>query len=123
SLLVDHDLQIENNHRRGDYRAYFPGELRPDYLRRGTNEQIYSVHAPGLPAIVAPVFALFGYPGVVVFLTLVAAAATALAWSTAFRVTGSPTAAWFGWAAVALSEPFFVQSFMVYPDAPAGAIV
>jgi hypothetical protein len=123
SLLRDHDLQIENNHRQGDYHAYFDGELRPDYLRRGVNGQIYSIHAPGLSALVAPAFALFGYPGVMVCLALVAAFATGLAWTTAFRVTGSATAAWFGWAAVTLSEPFFVQSFMVYPDAPAGAFV
>ena len=123
SLLTDRDLQIENNHRRGDYRAYFPGELRPDYLRRGKNDQIYSIHAPGLPAIVAPAFALFGYRGVVVFLALVAAMATGVAWSAAYRITGDAGAAWFGWAVVALTEPFLVQSFMVYPDAPAAAIV
>jgi len=123
SLLSDHDLQIENNHRRGDYHAYFQGELRPDYLQRGINGQIYSIHAPGLPAIVAPVFALLGYPGVVIFLVLVNAAAAALAWTVAWRVTGSAAAAWFGWSVVALSEPYFVQTFMIYPDAIAGAIV
>lgn len=123
SLLLDHDLRIENNHERGDYRAYFPGDLRPDYLQRGSDGQIYSVHAPGLPAIVAPAFAAFGYPGVVVFLALLSALGASLAWSAAWRVTGSVAAAWFGWAAVVLSEPFFVQTFMVYPDAPAGAIV
>jgi hypothetical protein len=123
SLLQDHDLQIENNHRQGDYHAYFAGELRPDYLRRGVDEQIYSIHAPGLPAVVAPAFALFGYRGVTVLLVLVAAATSVLAWTTAFQVTGNASAAWFGWAAVSLSEPFFVQAFMVYPDAPAGAIV
>ena len=123
SLLTDRDLQIENNHRRGDYLAYFHGELRPDYLQRGTNGQIYSIHAPGLSAIVAPVFALFGYPGVVIFLALVNAAAAALAWTVAWRVTGNAGAAWFGWSVVALSEPYFAQTFMVYPDALAGAIV
>ena len=36
SLLRDHDLEIENNHARGDYREYFAGDLsKPDYLRRG----------------------------------------------------------------------------------------
>ena len=47
SLLSDGDLQIENNHRRGDYAPYLAGELKPDFLRRGTNHQIYSIHAPG----------------------------------------------------------------------------
>ena len=59
SLLKDGDLKIENNHRSGDYRAYFAGELpKPDYRRRGRNGEIYSIHAPGLPALVAPAFAI-----------------------------------------------------------------
>jgi hypothetical protein len=123
SLLADHDLKIENNHRRGDYHAYYGGDLRPDYLRRGTNGEIYSVHAPGLAVIVAPVFAMFGYPGVLVFLALVSAAGTALAWTATWRVTTDTGAAWFGWAAAALSAPFLFQSFVVYPDAPGAVLV
>lgn len=123
SLLRDGDIKIENNHTRGDYREFFAGPLKPDYLRRGTNGEIYSIHAPGLPAVVAPVFALFGYPGVVVFLALVGAAATGLAWSTVWRVTGDAGAGWFGWATVALSLPYVFQSFTAYPDGLGGAIV
>ena len=123
SLLNDFDLQIENNHRQGDYREYYGGDLRPDYLQRGTNGEIYSVHAPGLAVIVAPVLALFGYAGVLAFLALVSACATALAWMATWRVTSDAAASWFGWAAAALSAPFFFQSFVVYPDAPGAALV
>ena len=123
SLLVDHDLKIENNHRRGDYREYYAGELRPDYRRRGVNGEIYSVHAPGLAVMVAPAFALFGYPGVVAGLALLSAWATALAWTATWRVTSDAAASWFGWATVALTAPFFFQSFVVYPDAPGAALI
>jgi hypothetical protein len=123
SLLSDRDLKIENNHRRGDYREYYAGDLRPDYLRRGVNGEIYSVHAPGLSIIVAPAFALFGYPGVVACLALLGAWATALAWMAAWRVTSDAAASWFGWASVALTAPFFFQSFVVYPDAPGAALI
>ncbi len=123
SLVKDHDLQIENNHRRGDYHDYYAGDLRPDYLQRGQNGEIYSVHAPGLSVIVAPVLALFGYPGVLVFLALVSAWATALTWMATWRVTSDAAASWFGWATAALSAPFFFQSFVVYPDAPGAALV
>jgi hypothetical protein len=123
SLVKDHDLQIENNHRRGDYHDYYAGDLRPDYLQRGLNGEIYSVHAPGLSVIVAPVLALFGYPGVLVFLALVSAWATALTWTATWRVTSDAAASWFGWATAALSAPFFFQSFVVYPDAPGAALV
>ncbi len=54
----------------GDYHDYYGGDLRPDYLRRGQNGEIYSVHAPGLSVLVAPVLAVFGYPGVLAFLAL-----------------------------------------------------
>ena len=122
SLIRDRDLQIENNHARGDYLEYFHGQLKPDYLRRGANGQIYSIHAPGLSALVAPAYAAFGYPGVVVFLSIVAGAATGLLWRASYLLTGSVSAAWFGWAAGALTAPFFFQAFEVFPDA-AGAVL
>jgi hypothetical protein len=123
SLLRDRDIQIENNHTRGDYHDYFAPALKPDYLRRGANGQIYSIHAPGLPAVVAPALALFGYPGVVAFLALASAAATALAWIAVWRVTGDASASWFGWATVSLSAPFVFQAFTVYPDGLGAALV
>ena len=96
--------------------------MRPDFLRRGVDGQIYSVHAPGLPALIAPAFALFGYRGVVVFLALMVAAGTAAAWLAAFRFTASPSAAWVGWAAVALSTPVFFHAYTVFPDGVGAAL-
>jgi hypothetical protein len=122
SLLYDRDLRIENNHQRGDYRAYFAGDLAPHSMRRGRDGEVYSIHAPGVPALVLPAFAIGGYHGVVVFLVLLSAAGCALAWWLAWRATGSLAAAWFGWAAVTASAPFLLESFTVFPDAP-GAIV
>ncbi len=123
SLLSDGDIRIANNHRRGDYRAYFVGDLsKPDYRRRGRNGEIYSIHAPGLPVLVAPAFALGGYPAVVWFLIAVAAAGSGLAWQLAWLVTGRAGAAWFGWAAVTLSTSAVFHSFTVYPDGVGGVL-
>jgi hypothetical protein len=123
SLLRDGDLQIENNHTRGDYKSYFAGDLRPDFLHRGRGEVIYSIHAPGLPALVLPAFAVAGYPGVVVFLAMLAALGTWMLWRAAYRLTGRADAAWFAWASVALSTPYFFHAFTVYPDAVAGVVL
>ena len=123
SLLYDGDLKIENNHRRGDYRAYFGGDLPPHVVRPGQNGAMYSIHAPGLPALILPAFAIGGYHGVVVLLILIAAAACALAWWLAWRTTGNMSAAWFGWAAVMVSAPFLLESYTVFPDGPGAAIV
>jgi hypothetical protein len=122
SLLLDGDLRIENNHRRGDYRAYYKGELQPHVQRRARNGELYSIHAPGLSVIVLPAFAIGGYLGVVVFLLLVSAAGSALAWWVAWLATRRTDAAWFGWAAVTLPVTAVFHSFAVYPDGPGGVL-
>jgi hypothetical protein len=122
SLLLDGDLSIEDVHRRGDYRAYYAGELPPHVQRRGRDGEIYSVHAPGLPVLVAPAFAIGGYPAAVAFLVLLASAASALAWTLARMATGRLPAAWFGWAAVTLPATAIFQSITVYPDGVGGIL-
>ncbi len=122
SLLLDGDLTIEDVHRRGDYRAYYAGDLPPHVQKRGRDGRIYSVHAPGLPVLVAPAFALGGYPAVVVFLVLLAAAGSALVWHVAWLATHRTGAAWFGWAAVTLPVTAIFQSFTVYPDGAGGVL-
>ena len=122
SLLLDRSLTIDDVHRRGDYRAYYPTELQPHVQVRGRNGRIYSVHAPGLPALVAPAFLLGGYRAVVGFLILVAACGAALAWHVGWLATRRTDAAWFGWAAVTLPVTAIFQSFTIYPDGVGGVL-
>jgi hypothetical protein len=123
SLLYDGDLRIENNHRAQQYRQYLDRELRPDYLRRGVDNQIYSVHAPGLPALILPAFAIGGYRGAQIFLALIAAIGSMLVWRVCWLVTGRVEAAWLGWAAMTGSVPVFFHAFAIYPDGVASVLV
>jgi hypothetical protein len=123
SLLYDGDLKIENNHARRDYQSYFPGTIRPDYFVRGQNREIYSVHAPGLSAIAAPAFALGGYPGVVVFLIVVASLGIGLVWKLAYDLTRHASAASYAAAAVAVATPVAFHAFTIYPDGVGGVLV
>lgn len=123
SLLADGDLRIENNHTQGDYLAYAGGTLRPDFLRRGLDREIYSIHLPGVSVLVAPAFAAGGYPLARLWLGAVSAAASAVAWRVACVAAGSASAAWFAWAATALTTPFLFLAFTVYPDGPGSACV
>lgn len=123
SLLHDGDLKIENNHQREEYRAYFNTPLKPDYLTRGVDGQIYSVHPVGLPVLAMPAFALAGYHGVIAMLVLMAALAAALLWQWARAFTGSVSAATFAWAAAALTAPYLFNSFTVYPEIPGALAV
>lgn len=122
SLLKDGDIRIENNHRQRDYRAYVAGELAPDFRVRGQNGEIYSIHAPGVSALVAPAFAIGGYRAVVFWLLVLSAAGSALTWHLAWLVSQREDAAWFGWAAVTLSVTWMFHSFTVYPDGPGGVL-
>jgi hypothetical protein len=123
SLLHDGDLKIENNHQREEYRAYFNRSLKPDYLARGIDGEIYSIHPVGLPVLAMPAFFVGGYPGVVAMLVLMAAVAAGVLWQCARDMTGSTGAATFAWAAVALTTPYLFNSFTVYPEIPAALAV
>ena len=123
SLLADGDLQIENNHTRRDYQAFWAGpSLRPDYMKRGLNGQIYSIHAPGLAFLVLPVYAAAGYGGVVAFLCLLAALAALAVFDLAYEIAGA-RAAVITYAAVALTVPFLPHGWLIYPEIPAALIV
>ncbi len=123
SLLRDGDLLIENNHKRGDYQAYFTGDMaKADYIVRADDGQIYSIHSPGISVLVLPGFAVAGYPGAVATVILCTAAASALAWYTAWLLTASIGGAWFAWAAVFLTAPYFFQTFTIFPDGVGGLL-
>jgi hypothetical protein len=122
SLLADHDIKIENNHAQGDYKAFFPGDLKPDYLVRGLNGEIYSIHAPGLAAAMLPGYALAGSRGAVATLCLFAAVAAAMIFQGALLLAG-PAAAWATWASVCLSVPFVPHAWSLYPEIAGAAIL
>ncbi len=123
SLLKDGDLDIANNHANRDYASFFGGDLKPDLLVRGIHGEAYSIHAPGVSVLVAPVFQFFGYTGARFLLVLLTSIGAMLTWRAAWRATDSPAAAWCGWAAVVLTPTFAMQSFMVFPDAPGMLVV
>ena len=122
SLLTDHDLRIENNHDEGDYRAFFTGQLPPHFLRRGLDDAIYSVHAPGLPALLLPGYAVAGAWGSVVLVVLMAALTAALMFAAAERLTNRAVA-WVTWAAVACTVPFAPHAWLIYPELPAALVM
>ncbi|BCS34347.1 hypothetical protein TBR22_A35770 [Luteitalea sp. TBR-22] len=123
SLWRDGDLLIENNHKRGDYQEYFHRTLTPHYLTRGVDRQIYSIHPIGMPVLMTPFYAMGGYDLVVWAFLLLGAIAMTAAWRLAWAVTGSASAATFGWAVLALGPPWIFNTFAVYPEIPAACAV
>ncbi len=122
SLWVDGDIRIENNHRQRDYAGFFPGELRPDYVVRGRDGEIYSVHAPGLPALLVPGYAIAGYAGALATVALMAAWIGSTIFEIGLAVAG-PRVALVSWAALAFTIPMIPMAWMLYPEVPAALIV
>jgi hypothetical protein len=122
SLLKDRDLRIENNHQRGDYRGFIGGELRPDYMQRGKDGEIYSIHAPGLAVLVLPVYAVAGHLGVVAFIGLLGALTALAIFNLAEALAGARVAV-VTWIAVCLTVPFVPYSWMIFPEMPGALIV
>lgn len=122
SLLVDGDLQIENNHAQEDYRPFFNSTLRPDYLVRGTNGAIYSIHAPGLPALLVPGYAVAGARGAVATVCLFAAFAALAVFEVAALIAG-PGVGFAVWLVVCLSVPFVPHAWGLFPEMAGTALV
>lgn len=117
SLIKDGDLRIENNHKNRDYLPFYKFDIPPHYLTRGTDGEIYSVHAPGVSVFVLPGFAFFGYYGGVLTVIACVALGAGLAWHAAWLLTEQAVAAWMAWASVFLTAPVFLQAITVFPDA------
>ena len=123
SLLVDHDLKVSNNYERGDYLTYYAGRIWPHYARPARDGSLYSLHAPGLPVLIAPALAVGGYRAVVLWIAAIAALGTLFVWKAGYALTSDVTAAWVAWAAAALTAPAVVQSTLIYPDSVAGTVL
>jgi hypothetical protein len=122
SLLADRDLQIENNHQNRDYLAFHPGELPMHYLARGRDDVIYSIHSPGLPALVLPAYAVAGHWGALALVGLIAALAALAVFDLASLLASRPVAL-ATWAAVAFTIPFGLHSWLIFPEMPAALLM
>lgn len=117
SLWRDHDLDLRDDYAGGDWREYTPGPIEPHYGFPRKDGRPFPVHAPGLPLLLAPLYALGGRALCVAALTLAAAALAREMALAARRVTGDDEAAW--WAgALAIVPPVAFYSFHVYTEVP-----
>ena len=123
SLWVDADRHIENNLAERGRARYIESEALADQVKVGRDGRTASLYPVGLPVLIAPVEAAFGYLGVVCLLLVVSALASGLAWLWVRRLTGSVSTATFAWAATALSLPFAFNATAVLPGIPAALFV
>ncbi len=121
SLWRDGDIDLRDNHERGDYREYVP-ELRRPLGIRGRKGPLLPLHRPGLPALVAPAYALAGRIGCAVLLAALLAALGLVVRRLALRATRDEAAAFVAWAACIGPPALFFAAFL-YPEVPAALCV
>lgn len=115
SLWREHDLDLADNFAREDWRRDTPGPVAPHYGAPRADGRPFPAHSPGLPFLLAPVYALGGRLACVAVLALAAAGATAVTWKLAAGAgEGDP---FLGWLAVA-GPPLAFYAFHVYTEAP-----
>ena len=122
SLIADGDLRIENNHEARHYEPFWPAVLPPHFLQRGIDRVIYSIHAPGLPVLLLPFYAIAGHWGAMVFVVLLSSLVATSVFRLAERLTDRRVA-WVTWVAVALTIPFAPQSWPIFPEMPAALVM
>lgn len=119
SLRSDGDLDLRDEFRRREYRAFYPGDLGAHTSPASPRGKLYTIHAPGLAALILPAFALGGADAARAFLALLAAATAALVFALTRRVLRDEIAARWAFAALALQAPFALYANQVYPEVPA----
>lgn len=119
SLLSDGDLDLRDEFARREYSGFFAGTLQPHTSPRSPAGRIYSVHTPGLAALLLPAYALGGYLGARLFMSALAALTSVLVHRLVRDVSIHPGAATATWAMVAFTPPLAFYAVALYPEVPA----
>jgi hypothetical protein len=115
SLLREGDLDLRDNFGRGDFLEYLPAMPAPHYGAPRKDGRPFPAHSVGLPLLLAPVYAVAGRLGGVLFMAICAAALAIESMWLAQRVLGGRSA--WPWL-VALGPPVAFYAFHLYTEIP-----
>lgn len=122
SLAYDGDLDLKNNYLDGDHRGFYTGFLDPHVKEQPDGKWLLS-HDMGLPALIAPAYALDGRLGVMRFFAFVGAILAAQIFLLGWEVSGRWQGGALGWLAMAFSAPLALYVFQIYPEMTGGLLV
>jgi hypothetical protein len=117
SLWRDHDLDLRDEYGGEEWAEFVPGPLRPHWGAPRADGRPFPAHSPGLPLLLAPVYAALGREGCVLLMALVAAGAALVCRRLALQLTGDEAASLLAWLA-ATGPPLLFYSFLLYTEAP-----
>jgi hypothetical protein len=122
SLWRDADLDLENNWRDRHFEEYTAGMPRPPFGTFRADGRPFPARSPGLPFLLAPVYALGGRAACLIFLAVLASIFGLQIRALALQVTGDESASFIAWLA-AVGPPAAFMSLQIYPALLAGLAV
>lgn len=122
SLWLERDLDLRDNYEREDWREYRGGATHPHYAAPRKDGRPFPGHAPGLPFMLAPLYALGGRLACVWFLGCAVAAVGALAFWIAQKEGRSVRAACLA-ALLGAGPPLAAFALHVYTEAMAALVL
>jgi len=122
SLWREHDLDLRDNYQREDWREFRNGPTTPHYAAPRKDGRPFPGHAPGLPFVLAPVYAWGGRLACACLLSLMVAGAGALTFFAAVREGRSKEAALLG-GVLGAGPPLAAFALHIYTEAAAALLV
>ncbi|GAK50406.1 hypothetical protein U14_01637 [Candidatus Moduliflexus flocculans] len=122
SLVHDHDLNISNNYRQQDYKAFYTSGLTA-HVSIAKNGTRYPGHPLGLPLLLAPAYALFGANGAIGMMVIFGALFGLQIYLFAFEVAASSRLALLLWALMSFTPPIVLYSSKIYPEIPSALLL
>lgn len=121
SLATDADTELSNNYSAGDWRRFYDRKLEMQSGSQGPGH--YSLHRPGLPLLLAPMWKLSGLGGALFTLALLAALGGALLFRLLLEQGYSRGRALLGWALLSFSAPWLMHSQIPMGEMLAGLML
>ena len=117
SLWQEGDLDLRDNFAREDWLADTPGPVAPHYGAPRKDGRPFPAHSPGLPFVLAPIYAAGGRLACIAALAMAAAFLCVVVRWLALRTAGEPAAGLLAWAAAA-GPPVLFYAFHIYTEVP-----
>ncbi|MEO8499522.1 MAG: hypothetical protein ABI565_01305 [Vicinamibacteria bacterium] len=115
SLLRDGDVDLKNQFDERAFSKFTSANLEPHTAPRSPSGKLYAIHTPGLSALIAPGYAVFGFAGARAVMSLLMAGVVALLFFTSKSLFG-PGGATFVFFLSTFASPLPIYANALFPD-------
>ena len=115
SLLHDGDVDLKNQFAERAFSKFTSADLEPHTAPRSPRDKLYAIHTPGLPALIAPGYAVLGFTGARAIVSLVVALSVGFLFFASKSLFGDK-AAGFVFLLATFASPLPIYANSVFPD-------